>query len=128
MQNFIQILMVLAIANPLCCCTAGLFSMDAAPKADAHSCCSSTSDTAAPVEPAHDSKNCPHQSTKTFQALANQDVKNAPMHVDLLPALIAVLQSYDFVVESTEFSKVTEKTASMEKPPSITQDYCVYRI
>lgn len=131
MQNFIQILMVLAIANPLCCCSAGLFAMDAMPQAEAHSCCSSASDTAKtdmPAQPAHDTENCPHQATKAFQVLAKQDVQNASLHVELLPALIAVLQSYDFVIEQTEFCKVSVKTASVVGPPSITQDYCVYRI
>lgn len=131
MQNFIQLLMVLAIANPLCCCTIGLFAMDAAPQADVHSCCSSASDTAktdTPAQSQHDTENCPHQATKAFQVLAKQDVLNASLHWDLLPALVAVLQSYDCVIEQTEFCKVSEKTASLVGPPSITQDYCVYRI
>lgn len=131
MIRLFQVLALLAIANPFCCCTAGL--LDRAPKAlaEGSSCCGLTSNTEdAPAKPAHDTENCPHQASKEFQLAhsVKQDVKHALFEIGQLPELNYLHDVYA-VVPSPGIVEWTNAGAKrIAAPPKITSVYCVYRI
>lgn len=126
-------MMVIAIANPLCCCTADVFAMDEAmPMQSSSACCSSQvgHDESQPTAPAHDTENCPHQASKEFQSLSGsqQDVKTLQAHPDLLPVLAYLFETYELRPQLVSHARVSVLTASIAAPPELSQVYCVYRI
>lgn len=126
--------MVIAVANPLCCCTADVFAMDEAlpMQSTAASCCSShdAGDKTDSTAPVHDTENCPHQASKEFQSIAasQQDVKTLQAHAELLPVLAYLFETYELRSQRVSHTRVSDLTASIAAPPEISQVYCVYRI
>jgi hypothetical protein len=130
-RNFVQILMVVAIANPLCCCSADwLISEVTASTPVVSSCCgggaASTED--APAKQEHDSENCPHQATKDYKLVTQQELKAGQAVVNYAPVFF-VLLDLEIVYPSVRIiSKIGETKLSVAEPPSLSQVYCVYRI
>ena len=143
LSKCVHILMVLAIFNPFCCCTAGVLDLDASdahavPAGAMHSCChaqdSETSDAPATGDSSDSDhgehpSDCPHKALKDYQASLEKGTTAAhPVLPTFLSALFAVI---DFMMaEPVARSKhsVTLVTASQAPPPSVSQVYCVYRI
>jgi len=131
-QNLVHILMVLAIANPLCCCTAGLVAMDqTTPAQSSHCCASEGSDHGQmPTQPEHDTENCPHQASKEFQNISasQQELKAVQLDLALLPVLAFLYESYDLNPVSVPVCGLTDVTVAQAPPPELSQMYCIYRI
>ena len=126
-SNFVHLLMVLAIYNPFCCCTAaGLFADDSGVAA-IPSCCKSTGDQQSPQDQ-HDPEDCPHKALNDFKIASNKEAGTRNSTLSLLPVLFVVrdLLVYELVVESTH-PKVLESVLG-PPPVSLSQVYCVYRI
>jgi hypothetical protein len=131
----IQLLMVCAIFNPFCCCTAGVLDVhDSEPAPAAHRCCQSQQSQLpdAPLgcgsDDGHDPSDCPHQALKDYKASIGKDAAVTHDAVSLFFALWAVFDCR--VLESAAQSQfpVDVATASQAPPLSFAQVYCVYRI
>lgn len=132
-SNCIHILMVLAIFNPFCCCTAaGVFGANDSDLGQSlHSCCESQKSDASAngsTNDEHDPADCPHQALKDYQASLIKDTSASDDVSTLLPALMAVIEF--FLDEPVAQSKhaVAVATASAAPPIPLSQVYCVYRI
>ena len=126
-SNFVHLLMVLAIFNPFCCCTAaGLFA-DGSEVAAIPSCCESTGDQQSSQDQ-HDPENCPHKALEDFEIASHKDAGTHNATLSLLPVLFVVrdLLVYEPVLESTH-PKMLESVLG-SPPVSLSQVYCVYRI
>lgn len=127
LSNFVHLLMVLAIFNPFCCCTAaGLFA-DGSEVAAIPSCCESTGDQQSSQDQ-HDPENCPHKALEDFEIASYKDAGTHNSTFSLLPVLFVVrdLLVYEPVVELTH-PKMLESVLGAP-PVSLSQVYCVYRI
>jgi hypothetical protein len=134
MTKIIQLMMVLAVFNPFCCCTAGVFAAHTAePATVTHSCCQSqASEGEAPGSDdsnnGHNSSECPHKALKDYQASIDKDHSAAPHASGVLPALLTFfdLVLFEPVVQTSP--SVGLATISHAPPLSIAQVYCVYTI
>jgi len=125
-------MMVLAIANPLCCCSADWLLVDDSVSQQMSSCCGGGEAAAAdgaPVKQDHDPENCPHQASKEYQQTSShEDVKLAHLDPSWLPVLFVLFEAYEADSHRATVSKLTESRVSAADPPSFSQVYCVYRI
>lgn len=123
--------MVLAIANPLCCCSADwLISEFAASAPVVSSCCGGgeASSEGAPSQQKHDTENCPHQATKDYELVTQQHLNAGHMIANLAPMHFVLLE-FSMVDPSVRIvAKIGETKLSVREPPSLSQVYCVYRI
>ena len=88
-SNFVHLLMVLAIFNPFCCCTAaGLFA-DESEVAAIPSCCESTGDQQSSQDQ-HDPENCPHKALEDFEIASHNDAGTHNATLSLLPVLFVI--------------------------------------
>lgn len=132
-SNCIHLLMVLAIFNPLCCCTAAaVFGVEDAEMAQAmHSCCKSQSQDVSESgssDSGHDPEDCPHKAVKDYQASQLKDVNAKQDFVTYIPALIAVLEFIWVEPVAQPSHTVSLATASLAPPVPLSQVYCIYRI
>jgi hypothetical protein len=125
-------LMVFAIFNPFCCCSAAVVAVDG-PKSLplGHSCCQ----TQMPDVPAdgcsdegHDRSKCPHQALKDYQASLEKDVTAKHSGSLFLYTLLAVVEFILAEPVAQSLPSVTSATASAAPPITFSQVYCVYRI
>ena len=126
-----SVLAILAIANPFCCCTAGLLDAEPMSLAENPGCCGQSSKTEnQPAQPVHDTENCPHQSSKEFQLAysAKQDVKSVLFEVGQISEPNYLHDVYA-VVPSSEIAEWKNPGPSRRAaPPKTSAVYCVYRI
>lgn len=130
LTKFLQCLILIAVANPFCCCTAGFLAGTTEPVAE-HSCCTTKGEYPG-AQSSQDTKQkeCPHQTMKSHQQVTQQDIKAPEACASYVPVLIAVLDIFEVVGESYFIAQTIYKTqlASSGAPPSLSQLYCVYRI
>lgn len=125
--------MVLAVFNPFCCCTAGVFAADdnEVTSSEAHSCCQSQSGELpanSTPEKEHDPKQCPHQALKDYKASVDKPHSAAQHTFSLLPALLAIFESVVFEPVAQTSLAIDLSTISQAPPLSLAQVYCVYTI
>lgn len=128
-------MVIMAVVNPFCCCTAGLFAGTVVETAPTHSCCGLSEETS-PDSTSRDSQHepgeCPHQVSREHELAAQNDIHIPTIHAEYSPLLIAVLTHFDFEAElsiSADHPVVSDVTARLAgSPESISQVYCVYRI
>ncbi|HAV12309.1 MAG TPA: hypothetical protein DCX06_02270 [Opitutae bacterium] len=129
-KKFAQIMMVLAIFNPFCCCTAELFAvndMEATPVS--HGCCGSETQDASNSEKSdHDPSSCPHKALKDYQVSLEKSTTATHDLATFLPALLAVIEFMLAEPVAQSQHHVTLATASHAPPLALSQVYCVYRI
>ncbi|MGJ8653177.1 MAG: hypothetical protein ACSHX8_07880 [Opitutaceae bacterium] len=131
----IQLMVIMAVVNPFCCCTAGLLAGTSVETAPSHSCCGSnegTSTDSTSRDSQHEMGECPHQVLREHELAAQNDYHAPAIHAGYSPLLIAVLTHFDFEAEltiSADHPVISDVTARhVGSPESISQVYCVYRI
>lgn len=131
-KSVVQLLMVLAIFNPFCCCTATtFFTPDDTNISGVSSCCSvqqtaesgPNSDTGSD----HDPENCFHKALKDYEASTDQHQLADPKD-SLLLTIESILDSGVCKV-AVEASRL-KFAGSLYRPTraALLQEYCVYRI
>ncbi len=121
-MKFVQLLMVCAIFNPFCCCTAGLLTADEVnPTSDAHSCCSGSQETPTAPDSKHDPESCPHKALKEYQATALNDTSITSDNAYSLPVLLAVIDYLVFEPVPQLRQPVSLATASHAPPQPLSQ-------
>lgn len=131
-----QILMVTAIFNPFCCCTAAVVAaVDAGSKPATPGCCQSNEQNTSPnTSPAgsehHDPANCPHTALKDYQGQLFKDASAKQLLGHDAPVLVALPGSSDLFLEPlARDSLSTWHTGRSPAPPrALAPLYCVYRI
>jgi hypothetical protein len=124
----VQLLMVCAIFNPFCCCTAGVLTADEVkPNPGAHNCCTHSPETSTAPD-SHDPESCPHKVLKEYQATALKDLSAASNTADTLPDLLAVIAFLVLEPVAQAQQAVSLATVSHAPPQPLSQVYCVYRI
>ncbi|TVP76131.1 MAG: hypothetical protein EA353_12600 [Puniceicoccaceae bacterium] len=130
-QNIVHILMVLAIANPLCCCAAdGLLSGDL--DAAGPLCCSAATRDTSNSE--HDPEQCPHRAAMDYPRLAHELKSGAAklLEGDLAPVLLPLPESMHRLSGYLPESEGPVLRASTLRiaagAPCLAELYCVYRI
>ncbi len=126
--------LVLAIANPLCCCLAGLKADDRTPISSdrTHSCCTSESQTDKPANSSetHARDICPHEQERDSQISQT---------IDSIDSLIVPTLFVDTLLNLTEFVPAAnsqerflcdfDRLLDVPKPvESYSQTYCVYTL
>lgn len=125
--KFVQIMMVCAIFNPFCCCTAGVLSADEV-KSTPSCCQSSESEAPANKNEDHDPSECPHKALKEYQATALKDLSDSQHVSTPLPLLLTLIEWITFEPVAQTTQRVQLATVSQAPPPALAQMYCVYRI
>ena len=123
-------LLILGIANPLCCCSASLYSEEALGEDNAlHSCCSKAGDSIPSSENSEDCSDCPHKSLQSYLSPEYRDASSAsPAQAGEAMANLAGFQFYapgrsDAVLMDCSFK------AALGPPPQLfSQLYCIYRM
>lgn len=129
--KFLQCLVMVALANPFCCCTAELLAPAQVTAGEAHGCC--TSEVPEPGSmPRSDSDHkpgeCPHQLTRDHQQSGQQDVQAVQAVTDFVPLLLARIEFQSANLSGGRVLPLGEVKAPKGSPPSFSQLYCVYRI
>lgn len=126
----IHMLMVLAIFNPFCCCTAAVFTVDEA--SDKQPACCQTQRPEGPTggcsEDGHDRSNCRHQALKEYPISLEKDSSAKHDLAILLPALLAIIQFMQAEPDAQSLQTISLVTVSNAPPLSLLQVNCVYRI
>ena len=121
--------MVLAIANPLCCCTlGGLAWGDDAAGASAPICCGSNDKQAGSAPQEHDPDACPHKASLDYPRTAQHDVKTAQWQVDILPLLFVLHQPFKDGFTHTPVLANFADVRAGGYSVGLMELYCVYRI
>jgi hypothetical protein len=135
----LQLLVIVSIFNPFCCCLAGVFSftgLDAWGTRDAVSdyCTSATGEHSAPADQPSspfERGDCPHQSYKAHQQVTPKEIKADPLSPVYVPLLIAAVRDFaaNTAFTARPLAPMLPSTAvKPASPTSLTRLYCVYRI
>ncbi|MCH6256819.1 hypothetical protein MLD52_09695 [Puniceicoccaceae bacterium K14] len=119
------ILLIAAIANPFCCCLAGMDTLEEA--SEYHGCCEAVKDTQNEAATQHNPDNCPHEAEKGAQIVENADsgsalVKLIDFVVFDFPGILGISET-NFREEFTARAIFAER-AIPDTP--LAQTYCVY--
>jgi len=124
--------MVLAVFNPFCCCTAGVFAEKTSEVASAAPGCCQAQTSELPLSghsnDQHNPEQCPHQALKDYKASIDKDTSIAPHAVSLPPALYSVYGDVIFEPFVKTSLDVDYAAISNAPPRLLVQMYCVYRI
>lgn len=131
--KLVQLLMVCAIFNPFCCCTAGVLTAgepDTAP--ETLGCCQSSrifpSESPTETGDDHDPEACPHKALKEYQATSLKEASNAYFSAEQIPQLLTVVAIIHFEPVAHITQRIQLATVSQAPPPALSVKYCVYRI
>ena len=129
-MRFLQILLIAAIYNPLCCCDAVLASIQEESEPVSHGCCGGPQDEAGKgSEKRHNRDDCPQRVGNGYQQASLDHLKTPDMGVQPIEFLVleSVVVLLDRPVENSSIRGI-EFYGGSRGPPVIYRENCVYLI